>query len=98
MISVMKFTEGLSDSRGIVHWFVATAIASLTTLALVWLHANSTTAGMVFLALVVWTATQAGLTLSLYHRGALRALLRFFLPASLSTPFGWPAHSSGLTC
>ena len=58
--------EGLSDSRGIVHWVVATALASLTTLALVALGANSTTAGMVFLALVVWAATQAGLSLSLY--------------------------------
>ncbi len=66
MISVMKIMEGLSDSRGIVHWFVATAIAALTTLALVWLGANSTTAGMVFLVLVVWSATQAGIALSLY--------------------------------
>ena len=33
---------------------------------LVWLGANSTTAGMVFLVLVVWAATQAGLWLSLY--------------------------------
>jgi len=62
----MNIMEGLSDSRGIVHWIVATAMATLTTLALVWLGANSTTAGMVFLALVVWAATQAGRTLSLY--------------------------------
>ena len=62
----MKIMEGLSDSRGIVHWIVATAIASLTTLVLYWLGANSATAGMVFLALVVWSATQAGITLSLY--------------------------------
>ncbi len=78
MISVMKFTEGLSDSRGIVHWFVATAIASLTTLALVGLHANSTTAGMVFLALVVWAATQAGLTLSLYIAALCALSFDFF--------------------
>ena len=78
MISVMKFTEGLSDSRGIVHWFVATAIASLTTLALAWLHANSTTAGMVFLALVVWAATQAGLTLSLYLAAICAVSFDFF--------------------
>jgi two-component system sensor histidine kinase KdpD len=62
----MKIMEGLSDSRGIIHWIVATAIAALTTLALYWLGANATTAGMVFLALVVWSATQAGITLSLY--------------------------------
>ena len=39
---------------------------ALPPLVLVWLHANSTTAGLVFLALVVWAATQAGRTLSLY--------------------------------
>ena len=32
MISVMKIMEGLSDSRGIIHWFVATLMAVLTTL------------------------------------------------------------------
>jgi len=63
---VMNIKAGLSDSRGIVHWVVATAMASLATLALVLLHASASTAGMVFLALVVWAATQAGLTLSLY--------------------------------
>jgi len=66
MISVMKIMEGLSDSRGIVHWFVATLMAVLTTLLLVWLGADSTAAGMVFVVLVVWTATQAGIWLSLY--------------------------------
>ena len=56
----------VSDSRGIVHWIVGTAMAVLTTLLLVWLGANSTAAGMVFLVLVVWSSTQAGLWLSLY--------------------------------
>jgi two-component system sensor histidine kinase KdpD len=36
------------------------------TFVLVWLGANETTAGMVFLVLVVWSATQAGIRLSLY--------------------------------
>jgi two-component system sensor histidine kinase KdpD len=66
MISVMNIMEGLPESRGIVHWIVATALAAVTTVALVLLHANSATAGVVFLTLVVWAATQAGLTLSLY--------------------------------
>ena len=74
----MKFTEGLSDSRGILHWLVATAMATLTALALVWLHANSTTAGMVFLALVVWSATQAGFTLSLYIAALCAIFFDFF--------------------
>lgn len=66
MIPVMKILDGLSDSRGIVHWLVATLFATMTTLALIGLHANSTAAGMVYLVLVVWSATQAGITLSLY--------------------------------
>jgi two-component system sensor histidine kinase KdpD len=84
MIPVMKLTEGLSDSRGIVHWLVATGMALVTTLVLVRLGASSTTAGMVFLVLVVWSATQAGIWLSLYV-AALCALAfdYFFLP-----PFG----------
>ena len=56
----------VSDSRGVVHWVVATMIATLTTLLLVWLGANSTAAGMAFLVLVVWSSTQAGLWLALY--------------------------------
>jgi two-component system sensor histidine kinase KdpD len=80
----MKIMEGLSDSRGIVHWIVATAIASLTTLVLFWLGANSATAGMVFLALVVWSATQAGITLSLY----IAALCALSFDYFFLLPFG----------
>ncbi|MGD0521497.1 MAG: ATP-binding protein [Terracidiphilus sp.] len=58
--------KGLSDSRGFVHWIVGALMTVATTLLLVWLGANSTTAGMVFLVLVVWAATQAGIWLSLY--------------------------------
>jgi two-component system sensor histidine kinase KdpD len=53
-------------SGHILRWFLATAAAMLTTFLLVWLGANSTTAGMVFLVLVVWSASQAGIALSLY--------------------------------
>ncbi|HEY1159557.1 MAG TPA: ATP-binding protein [Terracidiphilus sp.] len=62
----MKIMDGLSDSRGIIHWFVGSLMAVLTTLLLVWLGADSTAAGMVFVVLVVWSATQAGIWLSLY--------------------------------
>jgi two-component system sensor histidine kinase KdpD len=66
MISMMKITEGLADSRGTVHWLVATLLAVCTTFALVRLGADPTAAGMVYLVLVVWSATQAGVWLSLY--------------------------------
>ena len=67
--------------RRALRWLAATAAAALTTFLLVWLGANSTTAGMVFLVLVVWSATQAGAALSIYI-AALCALCfdYFFLP------------------
>ena len=66
MIFGMKIMDGLSDSRGILHWFVGTLFVVLATILLVWLGADSTTAGMVFLVLVVWVSAQAGIRLSLY--------------------------------
>ncbi|MGD0939189.1 MAG: ATP-binding protein [Terracidiphilus sp.] len=77
----MKVMKGLSDSRGIIHWIVGTVIAAAATLALVWMGADSTAAGMVFLVLVVWSSTQAGQQLALYI-AALCALSfdYYFLP------------------
>ena len=66
MISVMNITAGLSDSHGVLHWIVGTLLAAMATLLLVGMGANSTAAGMVFLVLVVWSATQAGQQLALY--------------------------------
>jgi len=66
MIYAMNVMQGLSDSRGIVHWCVGTLMAVAATTLLVWLGADSTAAGMAFLVLVVWSSTQAGQWLSLY--------------------------------
>ncbi|MGA2352605.1 MAG: ATP-binding protein [Terracidiphilus sp.] len=77
----MKITEGLSESRGILHWIVGTLIAVLSSTVLVYVGADSTAAGMVFLVLVVLAATQAGMWLSLWV--ALLCALSFdyyFLP------------------
>jgi len=99
MICVMKITEGLADSRGIVHWLVATLLALGTTFALVRLGADPTAAGMVYLVLVVWSATQAGVWLSLYV--AFVSALGFdyfFLPPlhslTLAGPRAWVAMFS----
>ncbi|MGB8029294.1 MAG: hypothetical protein WCF30_06470, partial [Terracidiphilus sp.] len=63
----VEMTMGVpAYARQALHWLAATATASLATFLLVWLRANSTTAGMVFLVLVVWWATQAGIVLSIY--------------------------------
>jgi two-component system sensor histidine kinase KdpD len=56
----------VSDSRGLIHWLVGTLMTVLTTAALVWMGANSTSASMGFLVLVVWSSTQAGIWLALY--------------------------------
>jgi two-component system, OmpR family, sensor histidine kinase KdpD len=62
-------------------WAGSTALAIAVAALLVWLHADSTIAGIVFLALVVGTATQAGMRLSFYV-AALCAVCfdYFFLP------------------
>ena len=67
--------------RRALRWVAATAAAALTTLLLIWLGANSTTAGMVFLVLVVWCATQAGAALSIYMASLCAVCFDyFFLP------------------
>ena len=64
-----------------LRWLAATAVAAITTFLLAWLNSNSTTAGMVYLVLVVWWATQAGTVFSIYI-AALCAVFfdYFFLP------------------
>lgn len=62
-------------------WLGATLFAVLTTMGLGFAGARATTAGMVFLVVVVVTATQAGIVISLYS--ALLCALSFdyyFLP------------------
>lgn len=69
------------DSRSILHWLLASATAAAATILLVGLRANSATAGIVFLVIVVWGASRSGFALSLYV-AALCALGfdYFFLP------------------
>src|SRR5208337_4903242 len=81
MIPVGKKMNVRAHYGQVLRWLAATAVAAVTTFLLAWLHANSTTAGMVFLVLVVWWATQAGTVLSIYI-AVLCALSYdyFFLP------------------
>jgi two-component system sensor histidine kinase KdpD len=53
-------------ARDLARWLAATLAAAAAAAVLAWLGANSTTAGMAFLVLVVWFASQAGTWLSLY--------------------------------
>jgi len=81
MIPVESTMNFRAHSGQALRWLAATATATLTTFLLDWLGANSTTAGMVYLVLVVWWATQTGTVLSVYT-AALCALFFdfYFLP------------------
>ena len=62
-------------------WVGASALVAAAAATMVWLHADSTTAGIVFLVLVVWIATQAGIRLSLYATALCALCFDFyFLP------------------
>ena len=64
-----------------IQWLGATLAAVLTTIALAMTSARETTAGMVFLVVVVVTATQAGLAISLYSALLCAVFFDyFFLP------------------
>jgi two-component system sensor histidine kinase KdpD len=95
--------KGLSDSRGVIHWFVGALMTVATTFLLVWWGADSTAAGMVFLVLVVWASTQAGMWLALYM-AVLCAISfdYFFLPPvrtfRLAGGQEWVAMFSFLAC
>jgi two-component system, OmpR family, sensor histidine kinase KdpD len=78
MRTVSELKEGLSESQGVQHWIVATGLTALTTVGLELLHANSTTAGMVFLAMLVWVSTQAGIKISLYVAALCAVCFDFF--------------------
>jgi len=49
----------------VLRWLVVALVSIGATLLLVWMGANSTSAAMVFLVLVVWASTVAGIQLSL---------------------------------
>jgi two-component system sensor histidine kinase KdpD len=58
---------------------------AVTTIGLELLHANSTTAGMVFLSLLVWVATQAGIRISLYVAALCAISFDFFFQPPFHT-------------
>jgi len=89
--TIMRLTP---QPRDLARWFGATLAAVLTTAALISVGAGATTAGMVFLLVAVWTATQAGILISLF--GALLCAFSFgyfFLPPihtfALAGPQEW---------
>ncbi len=68
-----------------IRWMAATGTTVLATLMLAWLGANSTTAGMVFLVLVVWWATQSGIALSIFTAVLCAVCFDYFFLPPLHT-------------
>jgi two-component system sensor histidine kinase KdpD len=85
----MRVAKPFELVREGLRWLLVTAVAIFTTSVLVLLHADSSTAGILYLVLVVWAATLAGRALSIYL-AVMAALLfdYFFLP---------PLYSLGLS-
>lgn len=90
-------------SRSALRAAGATLAAALTTVVLAWLGASAVTAGLVFLVIVVWSATQAGLRLSVYIAVLCAVLFDyFFLPPyrtfNLAGGAEWVAMVSFVAC
>lgn len=91
------------DWQNAGRWAGAVALTAMTTAVLVWTGVHASTAGLVFLVLVVWTAAETGIVLSL-----LIALLcatafdYYFLPPYrtliLAGPQEWISMLSFVAC
>jgi two-component system sensor histidine kinase KdpD len=75
--------------REVFRWLLATAVTAMITAILVLLHADSGTAGIVYLVLVVWFATLTGRTVSIYLAVFSSFLFDYF--------FLEPLHSFGIS-
>jgi two-component system, OmpR family, sensor histidine kinase KdpD len=85
----MQFIEPFALVREGLRWLLVTAVAIFTTSVLVLLHADSSTAGILYLVLVVWAATLAGRALSIYLAVIAALLFDYF--------FLQPLYSLGLS-
>jgi two-component system, OmpR family, sensor histidine kinase KdpD len=77
MIPIETMPSHLSTGKAL-RWLTVTVSVAAATLLLELLHANSTMAGMAYLVLVVLTATQAGIGLSLYMAALCTVTFEFF--------------------
>src|SRR5215469_10615132 len=62
----MPATSDYLNWRQVVRVLASTLGVAVATVLLAWARANETAAGLVFLTMVVWFATRAGIRLSLY--------------------------------
>lgn len=68
-----------------VRWLGATVAAACMTAILVALHVGSTTSGLIFLVLVVWTATQVGRAAAIYSAVLCALFFNYFFLLPLHT-------------
>lgn len=85
----MELTKLFEWLREGLRWLLATAITVFITAVLVLLHADSGTAGLLYLVLVVWAATLAGRAVSIYLAVVASFLFDYY--------FLEPLHSLGLS-
>ena len=85
MIPVEISMDLMPKARHYVQWLGATLAAGLTTVGLAMCGARATTAGMVFLMVVVVTATQAGIVISLYSALLCAVFFDFFFLPPIHT-------------
>jgi two-component system, OmpR family, sensor histidine kinase KdpD len=85
----MEFIPVFGWLREILRWMLASVITAFATAVLVLMHADSGTAGILYLVLVVWSATLAGRAVSIYL-----AIIASFL---FDYYFLLPLHSFGLS-
>jgi two-component system, OmpR family, sensor histidine kinase KdpD len=85
----MEFIPVFDWLREILRWTLASAITAFVTATLVLMHANSGTAGLLYLVLVVWSATLAGRAVSIYLAVIASFLFDYY--------FLEPLHSLGLS-
>jgi len=71
-----------------LRWLLASAITLFVTTVLVLMHADSGTAGILYLVLVVWAATLAGRAVSIYLAIIVSFLFDYYLDCPVFNP-GW---------
>ena len=81
----MRTTNTLPEWRNLLRWMAATGGVGLVTAVLTVLHIRDTAAGLIFLAMVVWVASRAGLYLSLYVAGLCALSFDFFFLQPIHT-------------
>lgn len=75
----------LNEGRKIENWLLASGLIAAVTVALVWLHADAASAGILYLVMVVWASTIGGPAISIYLAVVTSLCFDFFFLLPLHT-------------